>query len=173
MGPLWAGVWWGEWIKFPMWWDTFSSVAQGTGCGRVISFVYVPNDEEYEDFWGQNQWIFVVLNNVIEFSEGKFILRKHHNSQDGRAVLVDLYKHARQSGAIDLAAQEKLQELTMIQLDRSWNKGYVEFINNFVTKAEIYNETQPLPDSCLNEAMLMTLLQRAVSTVSKLAEVRS
>ena len=74
---------------------------------------------------------------------------------------------------MDLAAQEKLQELTTIQLDGSWNKGYVEFINDFVTKAEIYNETQPLPDSRLNEAMLMTLLQRAVSTVSKLAEVKS
>ena len=58
------------------------------------------------------------------------------------------------------------------QLTSSWNKGYLEFINDFVIKAEVYNETQPLPEARLNQTILMTMLQRAVSTVHRLAEVQ-
>ena len=128
---------------------------------------------ELAEFTARNQWMYVILSHRIKTSEGRVILRRHRGDQDGRAVLYDLYTHYKESGATDLSAQELLADITTTVLDPSSSKSYLEFINNYVTSAEIYNEMQVDDGARLTQQMLMTFLQRAVAGVRTLNEVKA
>ena len=158
---------------FPQWWDDFCAAARGTGMDDQIDFTKVPEKWELANYIARNQWLYVVCTHRIKTSEGKVILRRHRADQDGRAVLFDLYTHYKDSGATDLSAQELLMDITTASLDPSSSKSYLEFINNYVTSAEVYNEMQVDDGARLSQRMLMTFLQRAVSGVRTLSEVQA
>ena len=159
--------------KFPQWWDEFCSTSRGTGMGDQIDFTKQLAVWEIPEFTARNQWMYVVLTHRVKTSEGKVIIRRHRGDQDGRAVLYDLYMHYKDSGATDLSAQELLVDITTTVLDPSSSKSYLEFINNYVTSAEVYNEMQVTDGARLTEQMLMTFLQRAVAGVRTLNEVKA
>ena len=159
--------------NFPSWWDQFCTVANGTGLSKQIDFSYrVPNDEMM-DFTARNKWLFVILDVRVKTMEGRVILRRHRNRHDGRAALSEIYASGRASATADIQSQERLARLTTTRLDTTWTKPYSDYINEFMTEAEIYNENQTNPAALLTSDMVMMMLQRAVQGINSLAQVKA
>ena len=86
-----------------------------------------------------------ILKDKISTIEGVHILGRFRDCADGRAVLMALWHHSKNSTAARLATADMISALTNMALDGSWTKSYESFITFFVEKAENYNEMQQDP----------------------------
>ena len=158
---------------FPEWYDGLAATLVGTGLGATCDFYYTPAPEDQEDFRARDNWLYVILQHRLNFSEGRTIIRRHRETKSGRQVLYDLYSYSVASATTELSSRELLEDLSQRTLDSSYTKTYVEFINTFTTDIEKYNDLQREDDSRIKPIMAMILLQKAVDGIKELSDVRA
>ena len=80
--------------KFPAFIQAFEAAPQGTDIGEVMDFHYHPPVNQVQSFRNKCHWVYNILFNNVQTTEGRNILYKHRASKDGRAALHDLMRHS-------------------------------------------------------------------------------
>ena len=159
--------------QFPAWWDHTIATCVGTGIEEVTIFDYTPRTmEEVEDFQNKCHWIYLVLLNTLKTPEGKEILRRYKDSQDGRRVLYDLYMEYSTSTTADIRAGNIIEELSTIRLDHTWNKPTLEFFLYIDKLMDDYNDSVRTEAQRLTQEMRRAYVERAVSGIRVFNEIK-
>ncbi len=141
------------------------------GLEDLLNFYFEPaTDAEQRCFLRKSKWMYLALTFIIETFHGRAIVEQYRNNQDARSVLFDLVQHHTNSTVGVIAADDLLEFLTSDVLDSAWNKPYAEYITRWNTKAISYNE---MVDHDLSEALLKTMLQKAVRYITPLRQVKN
>ena len=162
-----------SWDNFQEWYDNFVATCGGTGLRNHTDFEYEPPEDERTYFDGLDRWLYVIQKARLHITEGIDILRQEKGKLSGRKVLFRLWKQSLSSAVADLTSEQRLINITNMSLDTSWNKSALSFINKFLKEVEIYNSNCATTKEEISMEMRMILLQRAVSNVKPLADVKA
>ena len=161
--------------EWGQWWKDLHTISLATGMDACMNFAGAPQpgDPDHGDFIRRNRWFYYILTKTVKTNEGKAILDRHNTAGDGRAALHEIYHKCLNSGASGVSSQTRMEELIGMRIDKGYSKPYTHFINNFLRRAQQYNDLQTDHTARFTEGFIMTLLQNAVSGVPALAQLRA
>jgi hypothetical protein len=114
--------------------------------------------------------MYLTLTFTVDTFQGKAIVEQYRHNQDARSVLHALIQHHSNSTVGVITAGDLLEFLTSDVLDSAWNKPYAEYLVRWNTKAISYND---IADTGLPDALLKTMLQKAVRYVPALRQIKN
>ena len=160
---------------FSSWWKDLYVVALATGMDCCLNFATAPSPHEpgFTDYTKRNRWFFYILSKTVKTNEGRTIIDRFRTSADGRATLQAIYEKGLNSGAASITSATRMEELMAMRLDKNYSKPYVNFINEFLRRAQQYNDMQMNRDERFSEGFTMTMLKNAVSPVRELAALQA
>ena len=150
-------------------------VALATGMECCLNFSHAPSpgDPNFDDFTRRNRWFFYLLNKTVKTNEGRTILDKYRSAANGRGALMEIYHKGLNSGSSGISSATRMEELMAMRLDKNYHKPYVNFINEFLRRAQQYNNLQINPDERFTEGFTMTMLKNALSPILALAQLQA
>jgi len=157
---------------FQAWYEHIIGTLGGTGMGELCDPFYIPPSDEMASFQNKSRWLYTVLMNVVHTQDGKQIIRRHRRTQDGRAVLYELFQNANDAAATEISAEEMMTDLVTLKLDNGWTKPIKEFIVGYIEKMDLYNEIVEGTGQRLSDPMKKAFLERAVVNSRTLREVK-
>ena len=98
---------------------------------------------------------------------------KYRSAADGHGALMEIYHKGINSGSSGISSATRMEELMAMRLDKNYHKPYVNFINEFLQRAQQYNDLQINLDERFTEGFTMTMLKNAVSPISALAQLQA
>ena len=144
--------------KFPAFYRAFEAAAYGTDLGEVLDFRYVPQPDEVPSFRNKCRWVYNILYNNLQTTEGRNILYAHRRYKDGQGVLRDLIRHSSRSTGAVLRTGEIFGQLATTMLDSTWNRPFVDHISWFIRLCNTYNDMTPDPSDRLHDRMIRSML---------------
>ena len=111
-----------------------------------------------------------MLDQKVKTTTGKRIVQTHRFTGDAHDVFRLLYLEANNSTAATLSNQDMFSKLTTTRYDGR-TKSAVEFVTSFDQMFDQYNEQQIEPTMRLNDMMMKTFMQTAVSDINMLLDV--
>ena len=156
--------------QYPKWRETMSVVLHSHGLQLVLDVTYTPLPRDIQSYHWTQRWVYSVLYDKVQTYHGRAIVRRARDRLNATQVIMDLDHHYNDSTAGRITAGRLLAYLTSADLDSSWNKPYSQFLTEWLSKAEQYNDMCDL-DARLHETALMHMLQRAVYPVPFLRQL--
>ena len=156
--------------QYPRWRETLGIVLHSHGLQLVLDATYTPLPGDTQSYHWTQRWVYAVLYDKVQTYHGRAIVRRVRDRLNATEVIMDLDHHYNDSTAGRITAGRLLAYLTSADLDSSWNKPYSQFLTEWLSKAEQYNDMCDL-DARLHETALMHMLQRAVYPVPFLRQL--
>ena len=159
--------------NFMTWCDHTMATIHAQNFSRVLDPTYVPTSpDDAEDLRLQKCFLYAVLLANVHTPKGKAIVKAHKHDMDGPLVLEEIMEDALQS-----ASGKMRQASTRTKLSTTSIEGHrgpqVEFLVDFQTSVQGYNDTQTNPALLLTGPVVKDLLQQAVQAAPNLKEVAS
>ena len=121
-----------NWIS---WNRSFTAHIYAQQVDPVIDPNYLPTPAKAPLFHRQQDYVYSVLNRVLQTDKGKDILRKYQHTRDARHVYKEFKEHCEQSTKATIDRDAILTYLTTARLgDGSWKGTTHAFILHWVDK---------------------------------------
>ena len=120
---------WHSWNRHLM------TTARSHNVDNVLNLSYIPSTaDDIALLQEQKRFVFSVLEQKVQTSDGVVFIRMHSSSGDATAVYKDLVDRYSKSTAAQLSAAELEQELSAFRLDDTWKQTNLMFLNSWATK---------------------------------------
>ena len=149
-------------------------LARAHGVSNVLSASYTPkSDPEYQNWYNQCSFMFMVFQLKIKFPAGKTIVQKHHRTGDAQAVYQEIKAICTTSTKARVHLNNLNKEIQTAKISPAYGKPYSEFILEFCKKVDDYNESQPNNSALITPDAARIILEGAVSNIPALEAVRT
>jgi hypothetical protein len=145
-----------QWVR----WDRELVVlARAHGVFNVLSGSYtLESDPEYQKWYNQCSFMFMVFQLKIKFPAGKTIAQKYHRSGDAQAVYQEIKALCTASTKARVHLNNLNKEIHTTKMSPSYGKPYSEFILEFCKKVDDYNDLQPNDSALITPDATRTIL---------------
>jgi hypothetical protein len=104
--------------------------ARSHNVDNVLNLLYSPTDPDDLDLLQeQKRFVFSILEQKVQTSDGLVFLRAHSSYGDATAVCKDLVERYSKSTAAQLSASEIEEDLSTFRLNDTWKKSNLMFLN--------------------------------------------
>ena len=111
------------------------TTARSHNVDNVLNLSYSPSDpDDIALLKEQKRFVFSILEQKVQTSDGLVFLRIHSSSGDATAIYKDLVEHYSKSTAAQLSASEIEEDLSTFHLNDNWKKSNLMFLNAWATK---------------------------------------
>ena len=111
------------------------TTARSHNVDNVLNLSYSPSDpDDIALLKEQKRFVFSILEQKVQTSDGLVFLRIHSSSGDATAVYKDLVERYSKSTAAQLSASEIEEDLSTFRLNDNWKKSNLMFLNAWATK---------------------------------------
>jgi hypothetical protein len=115
--------------------------------------------------------VYSVFNRCVQTDTGKSIVREHEHDYNAQAVYTKLVQQATTSTKAKLSRDKLVIELTTSLLDSTWRGTHEGFVLMWKEKMRLLEDMTSSQYHYADEVKL-SMLQNAVSLVSKLSQIR-
>jgi len=148
--------------------DGFIITATSQNLQHLIDPTYVVHDADL--YKAQCAFLYKVMMDQFIHHEAKQIVKRHKETKDTAAIWTEMCEFYDNSIAASMMADQIMANLTGTKMDKvNWNKGQGEHITHYVKEARKFN--QLAPDSYMNDAQIVRMLQNYVSNTPNLSQV--
>ena len=156
------------------WHRAFYSTARAQGVSNVLDSSYSPSIKEDKDlFKEQQKFMYSVLERCLQSDPGKEAVRSEFATADAQKVFAVVQTHYESSTKSAIDASDLLSYITTANVsDGSWKGTYSSFITHYKDQVRKCNAITP-PEQHLSQALLLNLIQNAVSKVPELRAVKN
>jgi uncharacterized membrane protein YgcG len=120
------------------------------GLEHVLNPSYAPNTSDEVDLLLQQKYfLFHIFELKVQTGDGQNFVRDHSSTGDATQVYLSLVARYNNSTVANLSMMTIQTELVTIQLDSTWTKPILEFLNSWVTRVMDMDDvaTKPADDS--------------------------
>jgi hypothetical protein len=138
----------------------------------VFNSTFVPSTAESTLlFKAKQEFVYSVFNRCVQTDTGKSIVREHEHDYNAQAVYTKLVQQATTSTKAKLSRDKLVIELTTSLLDSTWRGTHEGFVLMWKEKMRLLEDMTSSQYHYADEVKL-SMLQNAVSLVSKLSQIR-
>jgi hypothetical protein len=157
---------------FNNWNRSVLSQARAHDVSDVFNSRFVPSTaESILLFKAKQEFVYSVFNRCVQTDTGKSIVREHDHDYNAQAVYTKLVQQATTSTKAKLSRDKLVIELTTSLLDSTWRGTHEGFVLMWKEKMRLLEDMTSSQYHYADEVKL-SMLQNAVSLVSKLSQIR-
>jgi hypothetical protein len=157
---------------FNNWNRSVLSQARAHDVSDVFNSRFVPSTaESILLFKAKQEFVYSIFNRCVQTDTGKSIVREHDHDYNARAVYTMLVQQATTSTKAKLSRDKLVIELTTSLLDSTWRGTHEGFVLMWKEKMRLLEDMTSSQYYYADEVKL-SMLQNAVSLVSKLSQIR-
>ena len=160
-----------NWIS---WNRSFTAHVYAQQVSDVIDPLFLPTPNKASLFSRQQDYVYSVLNRVLQTDKGKDIVRKYQSSRDAQRVYKEFKEHCESSTKATIDRDAILTYLTTARLgDGNWKGTTNAFILHWVDKVRTYEMDIDGNSERLSTSQKLIMLQNAVSPIDDLRIIKT
>ena len=141
---------------------------------NIIDPNYVPTPSKVPLFTRQQDYVYSILNRVLQTDKGKDIIRKYQATRDAQRVYKEFKDHCEKSTKASIDRDAILTYLTTARLgDGNWKGSTTSFILHWVDKVRSYEMDASGAADRLSAQQKLTMLQNAVAPIDDLRIIKT
>jgi hypothetical protein len=160
---------------YDSWYKDTLATLRAQGVDIVLDPDYSPDPNSYEETveWeGIQAFAYAMLRYAIRPMELREFVDAHSETSDAQQVFILMTDHVRHSTYADITTRDMLQQIITTRLDfKTWSKSSYEFVVTFNQMFELYNKQQGSDFMRINQAMMRTYMQNALSGIKTFQEI--